>query len=418
MRKRNERRKNARNSVYGKMGFVFLTVSAMSGILFLADNQKEITRNKNGEPVVDRGQYGEGGSKQNFQVQIGEMEELITVEVSAQRYTQEELDAIFSEAEERLEQMILGENESLEEVRFDLNLITELPDTGIEITWQLDRYDLMSVTGELQQENLTEEGSLVKLSALLDYGDEKCEYQFYAKIYPRELNETEKLLQELKEEIVRRDEETNTQKQLILPESVEGEKVLWSYEKDFRAIGLWFLGVAMSLLVYALDQQKKKDEMKEREKQLAYAYPQLISKFTLYIRAGMTPKNAWYRMAEDYERLEKNIFRQEAYEEMVLTMREMRGGASEADCYERFGERCGLSVYRKFGNMLSQNLKKGTKGMAVLLEQEADNAFEERKSVAKELGEEAGTKMLLPMFLMLAVVLVMIIIPAFLTVQI
>ena len=151
------------------------------------------------------------------------------------------MNAIFSEAEDRLEQMILGENESLDEVRSDLNLITELPDTGIEITWQLDRYDVMTVTGELQTENLTEEGSLVKLTALLDYGDEKCEYQFYANIYPKELNEKEKLLQELENEVLRMDEETSTEEQMILPGSVGGEKVLWSYEKDFRAAGVWLL---------------------------------------------------------------------------------------------------------------------------------------------------------------------------------
>ena len=47
----------------------------------------------------------------------------------------------------------------------------------------------------------------------------------------------------------------------------------------------------------------------------------------------------------------------------------------------------------------------------------ADNAFEERKNRAKQLGEEAGTKLLLPMFLMLAVVLAVVIIPAFLSIQ-
>ena len=43
-------------------------------------------------------------------------------------------------------------------------------------------------------------------------------------------------------------------------------------------------------------------------------------------------------------------------------------------------------------------------------------AFLERKNIAKRLGEEAGTKLLLPMFLMLAVVLVIVIGPAFLSI--
>ena len=41
-------------------------------------------------------------------------------------------------------------------------------------------------------------------------------------------------------------------------------------------------------------------------------------------------------------------------------------------------------------------------------------AFEQRKNLAKKLGEEAGTKLLLPLFLMLGVVMIMMVVPAFL----
>ena len=45
--------------------------------------------------------------------------------------------------------------------------------------------------------------------------------------------------------------------------------------------------------------------------------------------------------------------------------------------------------------------------------QEAGNAFEERKNMARRLGEEAGTKLLLPMMMMLGIVMMLIIIPAY-----
>ena len=47
-----------------------------------------------------------------------------------------------------------------------------------------------------------------------------------------------------------------------------------------------------------------------------------------------------------------------------------------------------------------------------LLEQEAEDAFEERKSMARKLGEEAGTKMLFPMILMLGAVMLILAFPA------
>ena len=43
---------------------------------------------------------------------------------------------------------------------------------------------------------------------------------------------------------------------------------------------------------------------------------------------------------------------------------------------------------------------------------EADSSAEERLQQSKKLGEEAGTKLLVPMILMLAVVMAIIMIPA------
>ena len=51
-------------------------------------------------------------------------------------------------------------------------------------------------------------------------------------------------------------------------------------------------------------------------------------------------------------------------------------------------------------------------GLTRLLEQEAEDAFEERKSMARKLGEEAGTKMLFPMILMLGAVMLILAFPA------
>ena len=40
-------------------------------------------------------------------------------------------------------------------------------------------------------------------------------------------------------------------------------------------------------------------------------------------------------------------------------------------------------------------------------------AWEERKNLARRLGEEAGTRLLLPLFLMLLVVMIVMVVPAF-----
>ena len=55
---------------------------------------------------------------------------------------------LLREAEEKIETLILGENEKLDEVRHDLVLITEIPDTGISVSWQMDRSDVLEQSGK------------------------------------------------------------------------------------------------------------------------------------------------------------------------------------------------------------------------------------------------------------------------------
>jgi hypothetical protein len=103
---------------------------------------------------------------------------------------------------------------------------------------------------------------------------------------------------------------------------------------------------------------------------------------------------------------------------MLVTAHELKLGVSEGTAYEQYGRRIGLIPYVKFSSLIAQNLKKGNKGFTELLRQEALEAFEERKELAKRLGEEAGTKLLAPMMLMLLLVFLIILIPAFMSFRI
>ena len=66
----------------------------------------------------------------------------------------------------------------------------------------------------------------------------------------------------------------------------------------------------------------------------------------------------------------------------------------------------------KFSSLLAQNLKKGSRELLSMLEIETKEAFEERKNQAKRYGEEAGTKLLIPMIMILLVVMIVIMYPA------
>lgn len=100
---------------------------------------------------------------------------------------------------------------------------------------------------------------------------------------------------------------------------------------------------------------------------------------------------------------------------MLKTWFEMQDGMGERKAYENFGRRCCQPQYRKFASLLMQNVRKGTRGMQQLLDAEAEEAFQQRKAYARQLGEEAGTKLLLPMGLMLVLVFAILLLPAMLS---
>ena len=119
-------------------------------------------------------------------------------------------------------------------------------------------------------------------------------------------------------------------------------------------------------------------------------------------------------MTEEYKRECQNGSKKHyLYEEMLLTERQLDNGMNEAKAYELFGRRMGLLKYMKFSTLLVQNLKKGSADLLKILEYEAMDVLKERRENAKILGEQAGTKLLMPMVIMMAEVFAIIIFAAF-----
>ena len=145
-------------------------------------------------------------------------------------------------------------------------------------------------------------------------------------------------------------------------------------------------------------------------------HPEVVNKVMLLLSAGLTVRKAMERLAAEYEREKENrgVCRF-VYEEICVLNQEVKDGVSEARAIERFGKRCRLLPYLRFSSVISQNLKKGAKGILDILEKESLEALQQRKQRALKLGETAGTKLLFPMIMMLGLVMGIILVPAFMT---
>lgn len=369
-------------------------------------------------PSIERNDYGKGKKVEELDVEIGNKKKKVrtSVEVSERQYSAKEVQELFSRIIRKMDRLILAGNETLDRVDEDLELVTDIPGEPVKVSWELDRYDVMDIQGKLKEQNISEKGVLVKLNAVLTYTaneKEQASYQCVACVYPKKLSGEESRKKDVEEAIKKADTATKEKKKLILPEMLDTNELRYYQAFNERGPVITVMGMMIGILLYALQKQNIRKAEEERKKQMIEDYPEVISKLTLYLGAGMTVKKAWRKITEGYMKEKEDENERYVYEEMRQTCHEMDSGVTEAEGYENFGRRCDLQIYVRLGALLSQNLRKGTKGLSELLKLESIQAFEERKARAKRLGEEAGTKLLLPMFLMLAVVLIIVNSPGF-----
>lgn len=358
------------------------------------------------EVLVEGIHKGNPGQKETVEIPVGE-----------RQYTDDEAETIYEQALPELVDQILGENPSLEQVRSDLTLTGRLMPYGFQIHWESDSPEILDSFGGVHNEKLPETGREVYLKAALTDGVHDREYDLRVAVFPPLLTEEERELAAFSQWVKEQDKNQETEEKFRLPEAYEGRTLKYRVkeETDYRVFPV--LGILAAVLLPFKEKSDKQQAVKKREQQLLLDYSEVVSKLMVFIGAGMTIRLAWERIVRGYEQGVKKKERRErlVYEEMRYTADRMASGISEGKAYEEFGRRCGLQPYVKLAALLEQNRKTGSKNLKSVLELEMASAFEQRKNLAKRLGEEAGTKLLLPLFLMLGIVMVMIVVPAFLS---
>ena len=359
-----------------------------------------------------RNTYGEGDIPIELAAQIeGEEEERFQYIIEERKYTEEEAGTLYQAAVEILPEIIVGQNDSLEDVRYDLDLVTRIEGYPFELSWESSSYALVNTDGEVDNREL-QEGIVVMLTAHFRYEQWSWDHLMYVQVNPVVYTYREILRSRIEELLHMQEERTGSEEAMVLPDSMESEPIVWrEIIEDSSGYLLLLVLLAAGVLYWGSGRELDR-QLDQRKKELLLDYPEIINKLSLYMGAGMTIRNAFVKMGEDYKKNRKER-RRYVYEEILITCHELQSGKSESEAYNHFGRRCQVPAYMKLCTLLSQNIRKGSNDLLHVLRQEADNAFVERKNLAKKLGEEAGTKLLLPMMMMLCIVMVIIMIPAY-----
>lgn len=392
---------------YGKYG-----ICAGAGIILflmaeIVDMQEQTVENG----VLRRNPCGKGDMVYEFYVdglEGGRMEASVTV--PEQKMSEKEFRERIPEAAEFLCTQIRGENPSLLEVRYDLSLVREIPEYGMSVSWESKNPELVSHMGLINSEGIPKEGADVCLKAELSNGDSKESIEIPVRVFPRIQTGGEQFLEELNALILESREEDT----VILPKTFEEHALKYRKKSHSQNAALIFLGILAAGCLWFREKNDVQEAKKKREDSLISDYPDLISGFLVLTGAGYSVKQAWKKLISDYKK-SKRPGDHPVYEEMEIALNQMETGTPEVQAYADFGRRCGLRCYMKFASLLESCLNTGGKNLRKLLESEMENAFKERADLARRKGEEASTKLLLPMFGMLGIVMVMVVAPAFLS---
>ncbi len=336
--------------------------------------------------------------------------------VEERYFTPQEADELFEEASMLMEETVLGDNESFENVTEDLNLVKELEGYPFEISWKTDNYEVLSYDGKLKRQEIPDEGCIVEIEATYKYDDRSWQQVLYVNLVPKTLYGEEKIASEINKMLSKASEETKYEEKLILPEEYEESTILWSQKKEDNSVILMILALVAGGACFVLKDKELKKRMDERSTQLLSDYPRFVSQLVLYLGAGMTLRNVLTRLSDEYtQKRASGGHVRYMYEELARCTRELSAGKGEAEAIESFGRRCAVQEYSRLCALLSQNQRKGNGELLRLLQEESAKAFEIRMDNVKKKGEEAGTKLLFPMILMLLIVMVVIMIPAYMT---
>ena len=361
--------KEHRKSILTAVVFVLLAV--LMWLRQSADSHTEIlTREKPGGSVRQEQiicQTGDGVTQE------------LELEIHPQEYSEQETEEYVRQAVSLWEQEYLGENDSEKAIYEALKLPDTMMDGMVTVSYEYIQTEIRSL-----QVILPPKGSRAWFQVQVARAIEKAE------------------------------QSSRKAPEVQLPEQIAGSTISWMKPKSKEWMAVLLVGTCVVFVLEWRKKERKRQAEKLRQRKLQREYPQLVEQLALLIGSGMTIRRAWERILWMEERMQKvrgsqtHLFQAE----MQITYQEMQKGCGEKEAYERFGQRIGMTEYRRLSSLLARNLEKGTRNLCDLLSAESQEAWENRKFQAKKLGEEAGMKLLFPMLLLFVLILIILLYPA------
>lgn len=357
-----------------------------------------------------------GGEEKELQLQL-DIEGILKdyeypLEVQPVMPTKEEAEAYF-------EEVILVIEQDFTNVEAEVPLKDEYLEGVIKAEWSFQPFGIIDSEGRVNAEKLEMDESIIQAQVELRCGTYEKIHMFSFLLKAPVLSEEEVFLQQIKSWLEQQMKVEGSSK-IQLPTEVNGKALVWSEKIEYITPKILLLEGLAAVLLWVVSRRKRLENEKKKLSEMEQDYPDMVNQLSLLLGAGMTTRQAWNRLATQYSFKRKSGLMEErpVYEAILRMSRRFAEGENERTIYHQFSEEIPAPCYHKLMRILLGNLEKGTQGICIHLEEESRLAFEQRILHAKKRGEEASTKMLIPLMLMMVIVMGIVMLPALIEFQI
>lgn len=372
--------------------------------------------------LLDRNSFGQGAKQVQLFLQKDNKKKKITYKLNEQKISSKEVQKEYQRFFKKLKKEIVGRNLSLREVSTPLNLPEYIKDYPFRVTYKFMEDGYIQLDGTLNEaaQSKLKKGEKYNtyIVATACYQKYRASYKYKISIIPQQSSTKTGIFYQVQQYLRKEEKKSLNNRYIKVPSSYKGIKIQKAQNENLVPV-IIVLFFVISLFIPIHNYLKLKEEAQKCQKEAEKDFPVIVYLLTLYMGAGLSFLSAVKRIGYGY-RIQKELDNRKkkyAFEKILLMEQQMNNGISQKEACQIWGMQFKGDLYQKLSLILIQSFTKGSKEATMLMEIEEREAFRKRVDRAKKEGEEASTKLLFPMILLLGQVMLLVMYPALLRFQ-
>lgn len=367
--------------------------------------------------LLSRNPFGQGTKEVQISLKKDEQKKEITYRLDEQKLSVVEESKIYTQFFKKLRKIMRRKNTSLKQVRTSLNLPDTVEGYPFEVTYELAEDGYIRLDGSLNEEEQAKlkRGETYKTYILVTahYREYRRSKRYEICIAPVKRIPRTNMFYKVQQYLKKEEEKNRYNRDIKIPSVYKDIKITESQKSQRGISGIVVLFVTLCISIPLHNYLKLREEGEKCQEQAERDFPVIVHLLTLYMGAGLSFFSAVKRISQSYQK-QKDLDHSTkyAFEKIKRMEQQMNNGISQREACQDWGMQFRTDSYQKLSMILIQSFTKGAREAAMLMETEEREAFHKRVDKAKKAGEEASTRLLFPMILLLCQVMLLVMYPA------